>query len=402
MSETQAFWSRRARLILWGCGAAVVVAIIVGALARRDNVRYQGRLLSEYFVDLVRASGSSSYVAATNAVLSVGQRGLPVILRQVKHSTPWRVRFYLATKDWLPNRVVAFLSRRIDPYYYVNRREGAIRAIGVLGTNALPIIDQLVALYGCLTRPERYLLANELLKMGPDVLPRMTGYLNDSRLDVRRDIAEFVGRLGKDGVTAAPALISGLDGADEKYFQATAQALCQIGPGADAEIDTMLKSPNAEHRRAIVASLATFGTGDPNNQERLFECLGDPDFDVRLTATAGLVRAHKYDRLFNRRGNDALNPQNKTAAVDAQLLRMLKVLNDGLRSANPTNQLAAAEGLVDMDQIDTNLVAALRDLQTTFATNIMQKSQVRWLLQSAEDRMNRRSLIERALRNQTH
>lgn len=400
MSGTQVFRDRWSRRVLWGCGLAVVIAIIIGALARRDNVRYQGRLLSDYFVDLVRPTGSSSYAVATNAVLSVGRVGLPIVLRQIKHATPLRVRFYLSTKDWLPDRVVAFLSRNIDPYYYVNRHQGAIRAVGILGTDSLPVLDELMVAYGRLPRTDRYLLANEFLKIGPEVVPRMSAFLKDSRMDVRRDVAEFFGRLGRDGATAAPSLFAGLEGADEEYFRTAARALCQIGPGADWEIEMMLQSNDYKRRRAVVEALSTFGRYDAKNQERLFKCLDDPDFEVRLQATAGLVHSRHYDIPIGVPGNALVgNNLDRTAAMDAQLQRLLKVLNDGLQVTNPTNRLAAAEGLVRMGQAGTNLVVVLQELQKSFDKKSMQMYEVRDLLREAQDQLSRRRLIERALEN---
>ena len=67
---------------------------------------------------------------------------------------------------------------KLDPWSHRNRFQGAIRAVGLLGTNAAPIVNELVAELPRLENSSRTPLSESLVKVGPTVVEPIKPQVN--------------------------------------------------------------------------------------------------------------------------------------------------------------------------------------------------------------------------------
>lgn len=360
------------RRLMWGL---VVAGLILGGIAwlGRDPVpEFQGRKLSERLADLVRPASSGSYQAASNAVVTLDDQALPVIVRELERPTPWHVDLFLQRQNKLPTKVRASLFRWLDPYQHSNRRLGAVRALEIVGTNAAPVAAELAVALGRVDEETAAQLAPALVRVGPAMVPHLKPYLTDPEMR-KRSLAVFVlHQLGPESVSAAPELIAGLEGADQNHRRLVGQTLGRMGPSVLPQVTPLLASADPEVRLVAVRALNQLLPRARELTPQLMGLLDDLSPDVRIEVAGLLVNCWNLPAEEWRRHLRKLPAEHPTRArygesldaFEAGEARLLEVLREGLRVADPKRRLEAASRLMQLQRVDAEVVAVLQALQT--------------------------------------
>lgn len=80
-----------------------------------------------------------------------------------------------------------------------------------------------------------------LARIGRDAVPALVEALGDRNVQVRRQAALALGRIGPDAEQAVPALSAALGDGDEQVRRNAARALGQIGPAAKEAIGPLMQ-----------------------------------------------------------------------------------------------------------------------------------------------------------------
>jgi hypothetical protein len=376
----------------------IVTAVsLLAWLVYRDHeaVRYQGTLLSDYLPDLVRPPESGSYQAATNALFAVGPRALPVVLEYLDRPAPLRVRWFLKWRQKLPATVAGALNRTFDPYWYSNRRLGAVRAVGILGTRAAPIAGQLVAILEASGPTLSSDLAGELGQIGPAIIPHLKRHLADPRSKLHLPATEVILQLGPAGAAAAPDLIAGIAGSDEGYLRRAAGALAAMGPVASPEWMALTTSTNADERFVAIEAMARQPRIPAKDTSLLLKMLDDPDARIRLQAALVVsallpARSGFYPSALGRAtaaimhlGRNQIPP----AGFQPVYGRWLEVLREGLANPLPWERIAAAEALTRVGEVDEHLVSLLAGWSGTMASSSVELEVTSQILGAAREHL---------------
>ena len=138
-------------------------------------------------------------------------------------------------------------------------RESAAEALGRLGPGAASAIEPLVAAFA---DEDPYLggaAAIALGRIGAASVPALTGALADARENVRWSAAIALGRLGPSAAAAAPAIVRALGDANGMVRACAATALGSIGSGAADAVPALaeaLHDRDEDVRRAARIALA--------------------------------------------------------------------------------------------------------------------------------------------------
>lgn len=376
----------------WLVGGLLLVVVVVGAMvwaSQRPQPGYQGRLLDEFLADLARPPSSGSYQVASNAVVALGTNSLPVLLRNIRQPAPPHIRWFIRYQTNLPTGWRKSLHSKLDPYRYLNRQPGALNAVTLLGTNAAPLAEDLVKLFGQEPRGD-HSLAQVLPRLGPATLPHLKPFLQHTNLRVRALATFVVHELGPAGVEAAPELVAGLRGADENQERLIVQTLGRMGAGALPAVTNLLSGVAERERRVGLKALAGVLPRARELTPTVLAMLEDSSPTVRLNAAILIV---DWWPVFGKGAEDRLKAlplahpwRTQNQEVIEQLRRqqdsLMSVLREGLQADGLALRLESAARLLRVDAQDEETLRHLHDLLEQLDPQSMDRWQVEAVLRT--------------------
>jgi hypothetical protein len=137
----------------------------------------------------------------------------------------------------------------------------------------------------------------KLFDLGDLALPALINGLTDDDVQLRRNVALFLAvaagswyapsRSRLNIQAALPALIVSLEDPDDRVRELAAQAVGEIGPGADAAVPALIRllsDPSVGSRNAACIGLRGIGPAAKSGLPALRDALSDPNPDVRRFA----------------------------------------------------------------------------------------------------------------------
>src|ERR1041385_1517290 len=123
----------------------------------------------------------------------------------------------------------------------------AVRALGYVGGDSIPVLLDLSTNYSCVSRPQVIIVLAECIQAGdqtpnPMVFRTLVRCVNDRDIAVSRQAAKAVGQLKIDPALAFPALTNGL--CDPNLAYACAHALGDYGQVAQPSLPALLELLN--------------------------------------------------------------------------------------------------------------------------------------------------------------
>jgi HEAT repeat protein len=376
----------------WLMGGLLLVVVVMGVAvwsSQRSRPSYQGRPLDDYLADLARPPSSGSYQVASNAVVALGTNSLPVLLRNIRQPAPPHIRWFVRYQTNLPTGLRKSLHSKLDPYRYLNREPGAMNAVSLLGTNAAPLAEALVQIFGQEPRGD-HSLAQVLPRLGPATLPHLKPFLQHTNLRVRALATFVVHELGPAGVEAAPELVAGLRGADENQERLIVQTLGRMGAGALPAVTNLLAGVTERERRVGIKALAGLLPRARELTPTVLAMLEDSSPTVRLNAAIVIV---DWWPVFGKGAEDrlkALPPAHPWRIQNQEVIEQLRrqqdslmsVLREGLQADGLALRLESAACLLRVDAQDEETLRYLHDLLEQLDPRSMDRRQVEAVLRT--------------------
>ena len=252
--------------------ATIVIGIVAGVgvwfYARSDNPTpedHASALVADWLDDLY-SQNPREVEAASEEVAALGARALPAVQAALR-----------------------------DPDSEAERIKGALKACGIIGHAAAPVIPEVTAL---LTEPGvTSEAAIALSYMGKDALPPLRDALKNSDPVVRREALRSIGKLKDraplDVSVVMPLLIGGLEDPDAGVRAVAATYLGIIHEAPEEAVPALaqtLTDPDAEVRRSAAAALASFEAYALPALSALQRASTDRNEDVAREATRTIVK----------------------------------------------------------------------------------------------------------------
>jgi HEAT repeat protein len=147
---------------------------------------------------------------------------------------------------------------------------------------------------------------DRLWSLGPTALPALCRGLADPDVQVRRNVALFLGVAGNDwydrgrprlGITqCAPALVGALEDSDSRVRELAAQAVPATGAAAASAVPALIRllgSSSEGDRNTAGIALAGIGPAAREALPALKKNLSDPSADVRRFAKRAIERIER-------------------------------------------------------------------------------------------------------------
>jgi hypothetical protein len=222
----------RTLVIATPCVALAIVLTVL--LAHDDEPRYNGRPLSKWlqvYSQNVMAQNSPQFTEAEQAIRTIGTNALPLLAKWIQQQPP---SWHRAAPRNLPETIrdAAPAKFLIDGPGY-ETANGAMLAINLLGTNATPLIPELVALMkGTTNRTTAVRIIAALSGLGAAALPHMAAALSNTNQTGRSAIPAYIRLMARDIGTNAclPPLQAAQRDPDPAVRAAASWALSKLAP----------------------------------------------------------------------------------------------------------------------------------------------------------------------------
>jgi hypothetical protein len=270
----------RRRLIVFLLAVAAAIGLFAwGALSSREP-QYQGRPISAWLADLLCPPESASYLAAAEAIRSLGTNALTPCLYRLQAADPALSRVF---SSWVR---LPLLRNYFTPA--VLKRKQALEALRVLGPVAAPGIPVLVAL---LSKPRCAMEATFALTLiGPKAIAPLVDALQHTNPTVRAIAASGLGNL-TSAPNVVPPLVACLGDPNPFVRAGAAKSLGQICADPQIAIPALvvsLRDPDIQTRSYAAEALGNFGKQAAFARGALTERLSDPDLGVQNVARSAL------------------------------------------------------------------------------------------------------------------
>jgi HEAT repeat protein len=231
----------------------VVIAYAVGAISGAREPEYQGKKLTKW-LDELRQPPSASPAGRTNAMIAIRHMGT--------NAVPYLVTMLHAKDSRLKTKWMDLLSRQrwVDFHfrYDFQRRDDALRGLGVLGPDARAAIPEIAKLMD--DRLMAQMAAYTLHQIGTDAAPALNQALKSTNTWSRSQAAGFLGASHDEA--SVPGLIAALKDSDFITKSKAARALSRFPEQADVIVPALigcLDDADDTFRMNAARALAAFG-----------------------------------------------------------------------------------------------------------------------------------------------
>jgi hypothetical protein len=201
---------------------------------------------------------------------------------------------------------------------------GAITAaFKVAGTNAIPEIPKLIALFSKGDEPTIWSVARCLVGIGTNSVALLMRALSDENANVRAGAAFALGQIGQPAQAAVPLMLEKLKTDELKVRLPIIIALGFIRQYPDQVIPVLtenLKSDNHDIRGNAAMAISCFGGDIGNAAPLLFKLLNDSDGRVRNNAAGAVLHASLGKEYIPLLVSNVDNPDLKVRCLIAQAL----------------------------------------------------------------------------------
>jgi hypothetical protein len=346
-------------------------ALFLARRTARDPV-VGGLPFSHHLGNLILQRHSPEYQAATNALFTLGEDALPLILQKVQVGEPWYLSFYVNQRTNLPATFDRFLLKHLEPWKHLRQYNGAIRSVSILGTNAAPIAAQLAAELPNASQTQRGQLAEGLARIGPIVVEPVRPLLTHPDLRTRSVAVFVMHQLGVSASNAAPALIEGLRGADTNHRKLVGRTLARLGPTAAPYVLDLLRSTNQiEVVSGLEAAQAIYQMHYGTMTPALLDLLQHPSREIRIDSALLLSQRHPVElEAIEMPAEDTenLSPRYLDYLYGLNLVKrnypqLIHALRDGATGPVFNTQIACLEQLVRRGIVDSTLAREVEGLR---------------------------------------
>ncbi|GEM_PF-2313974 len=366
--------TRNPRRWIWQVltGVALVSAVVVLVTLPDAEPEVEGAPLSVHLSLLALLESSEAYQTAVDALDDAGTNALPIVLRIIQQPEPWYISLYFQQQTNMPKWLEQQARKQLDPWFHRNRLQGAIRAVGILGTNAAPIANELVVELPRLENSGRTPLSESLVKIGPAVVEPIKPLLTSTNMRTRSLAAYVCYMLNTRAADAAPELADGLLDGDANHQRLVGQTLARMGREATPVVLKLMTKTNPVEILAGLRGAEGIIPHPPKLVEKILFQLDNKDGEIRRTAALLIAQRSPMDipaiqeKLTPRADENILIAEQLESLrmIGANQERWLEVMREGVHVPDIGTRLQFANELVRRNIIDNELIEFLQSCAT--------------------------------------
>lgn len=278
--------------------ALLLVAAAAWWVLRARAGSFEGRSAAEWSLDLAQNSAPRT-AAVSNALFVLGPRAVPSLCKQLRLRESRVRQSLLKLAPKLPFRARHAMLKRLGWTDAATCRAMAARALGMLETNALAAIPNLVAAFGDASPMVGSEAATALGRIGEPALPAVVAAAADSHPQVRRGAVLALSRLSHRVKTAQPVLLEAVHDPDAGVRSAAIQGLQFARLLALTNLVSVLEQDRSPRRETAARALVQLFSPPQMVAPPLLEMARDTNPAVRLTAVECLPLVQPWtDQVF--------------------------------------------------------------------------------------------------------
>lgn len=280
------FWRRNRFLLALGLILALTAAISLTSASRGRQPVHKGRPLMDWAADL-SANDPERATAAREAVLSLGPRAVPTLIRAIRRPDPVLAWPLLeASARWAP-ATYGTLIRWLGIGSIRAARRHALVALAILGPAAEPAVPALARL---IRRPPSTRNAGEWMqaayalgRVGPAAAQPLATVFSEAPVSLHAHLLNALADLGPQAVDAIPTVLSAFERKPDSPWAALAQFLRAAGGDkALAHLYPMLADEDVVLRMRIRDVLSQIAETNLDARAALIEASTTEPGPVRL------------------------------------------------------------------------------------------------------------------------
>lgn len=240
--------------------AAAALILIVGlawwVLRPAVSVRYQEKSVREWAAELYakQTLGGTNDPAA--AFVAMGVTAVPELRRLVHLREPFADKYLLPHVRRLPVKVRVYLLQKFKPGRTLEYRLGAIRALGIIGTEAQAAIPDLLRAVQDPDARIRWVAAQTVSQLGPEAVTALLPLTTNANVTVRHAAVYALGEARTNALPALPQLLRASMDTNESVRNSSLYSIGRLGPAAFAPtLAQSATNADPEMRAAAARSL---------------------------------------------------------------------------------------------------------------------------------------------------
>jgi len=316
-------------MVAMGTAAAALFILSLGRTLLSPAPRFEGQTVAYWAHELYRHPQAGPTNRATLAFQTLGVRAVPELRLLLYREDPAYKKFWQKLAPHLPRqlRTLPHSQIRLDALEY---RMGAVRALGILGTNAAEALPDFLHLLPQTNSPLRWPVVQVMAQLGEVAITRLIPLTTNADPAMRHAAVYALGQANSNALPALLPLIRGTLDSDTTVRSAAWHALSRLGAGAVAPtVDLAVTHADPQLRAAAFRALAAMRPG-PN--------LGTSVILLNPT-NAAAIRRMAYTSLWLARQTNAPALQLWEAGLaeeDPQLRELVRFFFNRLALTNQT------------------------------------------------------------------
>lgn len=198
---------RRPFIVLLLALFAVVIALLIWQVQSHSNASYQGKSARKWAHELYSSYEPRGTNAPAVAFRAMSSNAVPDLQSLLFLQDPFYEKPFLKFARFLPTRIRSYLYRKIQPGRAIEYRLGAIRALGVIGPDAVTALPDLLQ---TLAEPDtrvRWTTAQMIALLGPEAVAALIPLTTNTDANLRHVTVYALGEARTNALSAVPALI---------------------------------------------------------------------------------------------------------------------------------------------------------------------------------------------------
>ena len=247
---------RRPFIVLSLVLIAVVVALLLWQTQSRSRVSFQGKSARKWAHELYSSFEPRGTNAAAAAFQTMGSNAVPDLQALLYSQDPFYEKALLKFARYLPTRIRVYLFQKIRPGNAIEYRLGAIRALGVIGPDAVAALPDLLATLADSDSRVRWMTAQTIALLGPEAVAALVPLTTNTDANLRHATVYALGEARTNALPAVPALILCSTDTNQSVRASALYSLGRIGLAAVPQaIDMAVTNSDPQLRNAAFRSL---------------------------------------------------------------------------------------------------------------------------------------------------
>lgn len=238
---------------------AVAAAIIWNRSADR-RATYDGRTLRDWAAYLNANYEPRGTNAAAVVFKNLGSNAVPVLRTLINERAPFYEKPFLKHARRIPAKPRAYLYRKLQPGRTIEYRLGAIRALGLLETNAVTALPELLTALA--DSQVRWTAAQTIGRLGPEAVAALIPLTTNENLNLRHAAVYALGEARTNALPATLALIRAATDTNDAVRGSAFYSLSRIGrPALPLATALAVTNSDPELRNSAFRSIIVLSPG---------------------------------------------------------------------------------------------------------------------------------------------